>query len=171
MTGMWKRTIAAAVLLLGFVAPATAAAAPPTSDPYPPPLACLSVTTPSTAFLPGAVVTVSAQGTGLAPGGTVNFTIIPPASSGLEPIVGTGIANSSGVASVTITLPNALGTYQVFANTQGCEEVESSFIIRNLPSAGSDTAPWLLAAGATLAIGLLFVVVAARRRRPRQAAA
>ena len=89
----------------------------------------------------------------------------------MEPIVGTGIANSSGVASVTITLPNALGTYQVFANTQGCEEVESSFIIRNLPSAGSDTAPWLLAAGATLAIGLLFVVVAARRRRPRQAAA
>lgn len=59
----------------------------------------------------------------------------------------------------------------MFATTQGCEEVESSFIIRNLPSAGSDTATWLLAGGATLAVGLLFVVVAARRRRPRQATA
>jgi len=171
MTGMWKRTIATVALLLGVVAPAPALAAPPTSDPYPPGEACLAVTTPSAAFLPGAVVTISAAGYGLPVGGTVTFTIIPPASSGLPPIVATGVADSTGVARVTVTLPSALGTYQVFATTQGCEEVESSFIIRNLPSAGSNTEPWLLAGGATVGIGLLFVVVAARRRRPRQAAA
>ena len=173
-----KRMLAAVVALLvgTAVVPATVGAYPPGGT---------TVITDSSVYKPGSTVTITANGFAACAGQTVTFTItFPPGAtvsglmSGLSnspasgstsssnTIVVTAIANAAGVAVVTVTAPNFLGVYTVVASSPGCPDATTTFTVRRLPQAGSNTMPWLVGAFAALAAGLLFLLVARRRRQP-----
>jgi len=157
-----KRILAAVVaLLMG------TAALPAAVDAYPP--GGTTVVTDSSVYKPGSTVTITAKGFAACAGQPVTFTItFPPGAtlSSSNTIVVTAIANASGVAVVTITAPNYLGVYTVVASSPGCEDATTTFTVRRLPQAGSNTAPWLVAGAGVIAVGLLFLLVARRRRQP-----
>ncbi|HAP77213.1 MAG TPA: hypothetical protein DCR14_14155 [Acidimicrobiaceae bacterium] len=128
-----------------------------------------AVTTPATM----APTTTVANSSGLLSSGLSLSARAATAPAGLQPgdtIVVTAIADANGVAVVTITAPNFLGTYTVSASSPNCPTATTTFTVRNLPAAGSEVAPWLWSAGAALAVGFGFLLVARRRRSQHSAA-
>lgn len=113
--------------------------------------------------LPGDPVSLTATGFTACAGSTVTFTITPP--GGGTPIIATAIANSAGIATVTVTLPPVQGTYTVVATSPGCDDATTSFVVSELPRTGGDAYQWVNTAAIAVAIGLGLLVVARRRRR------
>ena len=117
---------------------------------------------------------VAPRGHGLGFAGAV----VHPQSSTTS-IVVTAIANAQGIATITLTAPLTLGSYTVTITNIDCGEVSSSFVIQRdtpttvpgttpgrVPSAGSNTEPWLVGGTALVAIGLMLWVATRRRRQP-----
>lgn len=127
---------------------------------------------------------VAPRGHGLGFAGSV----VHPQSSTTS-IVVTAIANAQGIATITLTAPLTLGSYTVTITNIDCGEVSSSFVIQRdtpttsstvpgfppgttpgrVPSAGSNTEPWLVGGTALVAIGLMLWVATRRRRQPSAA--
>jgi hypothetical protein len=153
-----------------WVVDASAAGCTPASDtfvvnrPTYPPAVGTQVSSSATTYPPGGSATLTATGfVGCATTpAVVTFTITPP--GGGTPIVLTATANSSGVATVTLTLPDTIGTYQVLASSPGCPDATSSFVVRILPTGGANSNDSVRTAAIVVALGVGLVLVAWRRR-------
>jgi hypothetical protein len=161
---MLKKVVALAAMVL-FLGAAAAGAQeyPPADD---------TVTVSDTTVEPGQPVTLSARV--FQSGSTVTFTFFS------APVVlGTATANSSGVATLTATIPsNATpGTHRIEATGTGADGQPLTVVINitvlgaagsGLPTTGSgSTAPLTQLAAAALAGGGLLVLLANRRRGAR----
>ena len=131
---------------------------------YPP--GCATVVTGAATVNPATQMTITASGyTSI--GATITFYILAVADDHLEGAipVGTAVVNALGVASITITTPTTLGSYDVIAVGGECADAQTSFSVGNIPRTGSDSQQWLVTASALLFTGLGFSLVAMRRRR------
>ncbi len=134
------------------VAPSTTAAPP-------------DVEVDDTTVSPGQVVVITSSGH--QPGSTVNFYILSTPQ-----LLGTAVANSQGVATLTATIPSGFsGTHtiqSVGVDASGNPLTQSQTIVVSsggLPATGSDVAG-LVAIGAVVLAGGAGLVVVSRRRRP-----
>lgn len=140
-------------------------------------LASVAIAAPVAAgYPPGSPTLESSSGTP-APNASVDITI-----SGFCPdsyfkvyidttVVGSGLTDSAGNATVTITAPSAPGTYSISAKASGeCSDVASLAIVvtagGGLPSTGSNsTMPGLQIGIIAVLLGGTLVGLASMRRR------
>jgi hypothetical protein len=124
---------------------------------YPPEVVLL--VNPSTVSV-GAHFTATFEG--CTTGEVVNFSLVSDADSA---------TCAAGVASVTLTAPDAAGTYTVTASASGgtatatLRVVDPDDVDAEIPQAGSDSLPIVRIGGAVLVAGLALVSVAWYRRR------
>jgi large repetitive protein len=145
---------------------------PPGSSPYPP--GCASVGTDQAQYAPGTTVTITARGVGADAGTTITFTITLVNTGSGDPtvITLTAVADDAGVAVVTLTAPQVVGSYTVSVSTITCGEVSSGFGVQKkpvIPKAGSDVLQGVVTATVVVTTGLVLWLVA-RRRRTRSVA-
>lgn len=164
---MTKRILAlAAVLLSAMAGTAVAQTYPPGGN---------TATANDTTVAPGDAITLSAQI--FQPGSTVTFTLFS------APVVlGTATANSSGVATLTTTIPagTAAGTHTVEASGTGSTGAALTVVLSITVLAGGtglavtgspSTAPMTqIAIGAIAAGGLLLLLANRRRSAKRETA-
>lgn len=140
-------------------------AASTTTPIYPPPPPGIDVESGSVP--PGGNQTVTV--TGFCSGAMVTFTLNPGGT-----VVGTAVANSSGVATLTFKAPTTVGTYTIVASAPntcgggGTTTVDTDFEVASeapLPSSGTDSQTLLRGAATVLGVGVALVVVAMVRRR------
>lgn len=155
-------SITLAAVGMGSVSPAHAGQYPP---------GCAVVTTGAATVNPETQMTVTASGYSSI-GATITFYLIATTENHSEGAVqvGTAIVNALGKASITITTPTSLGSYDIIAVGGECNDARTSFSVGNLPTTGSDSQQWLVTAGALLFTGVGFSLVAFRRRRHATAA-
>lgn len=149
-------------LLIGVPAATAAPTTPPVYPPNPP-----TIDVESGTVTPGGPQTVTV--TGFCNGATVTFTLNPGGT-----VIGTAVANSSGVATLTFTAPATEGTYTIVATAAntcgggGTTTVDTDFEVAQeapLPSSGSDSTTLLRWAATVLGVGVALVAVALVRRR------
>ncbi|MDO8362916.1 MAG: hypothetical protein Q7V88_08460 [Actinomycetota bacterium] len=181
-----------AMLICAVLAVAVTPVATAHANIYPP--GCVDVFTDASAYAPGAVVTLTAQGTPADGGLLITFTITLTGAGQVTPIVVSALADASGLAVATITAPQTPGSYTVTITTVNCGVVSSSFAVNlpnstptttptttpggtptttpggGIPRAGSDSQSWVVTGTALLCTGLGFVLVARRRRHTSSAA-
>ncbi|MGB8860207.1 MAG: LPXTG cell wall anchor domain-containing protein [Ilumatobacteraceae bacterium] len=157
---MIKRTLLALCTILLSV---TAIARP--AQAYPP--GGTGVATDKSSYTVGSDVVITATGFAACAGHVVTFTITPP--GGGPVIVLTAIANSAGIATVTLKAPSVLGAYSVMATSDGCATASTVFNVSKLPQTGANSRSWVITAAALVCTGAGFLFVARRRRQPATA--
>lgn len=147
------------ILVLAAVAASFGIASPAFA--YPPGTTQLEVS--SEAPAPGSSITLTTDG--FCGGSTVTFTAAPGG------VLGTAVADGSGLASLTVAAPSTPGTYVITATASGCPGYYATVEITvsggggGLPSTGSDSSPTLTLALIAVLAGAALVGVGAMRRR------
>jgi len=131
---------------------------------YPP--GCAIVATGAATVNPDTQMTITASGYSSI-GATISFYLIATVEDHSQGavLIGTATVQANGKATITITTPTTLGSYDIIAVGGECNDAKTSFAVGNLPTTGSDSQQWLVTAGALLFTGVGFSLVAFRRRR------
>ena len=147
------------ILVLAAMAASFAVASPAFA--YPPGVVELAVS--SEAPTPGSSITLTTDG--FCGGALVTFTISPGG------VIGTDVADGSGLATITVAAPSTPGSYTVTATATDCPSYYATVNITvasgsgGLPGTGSDSSPTLTLALIAVLVGVALVGVGAMRRR------
>lgn len=136
---------------------------------------CATVVTNQATVFPKATITITASGySDAAIGMTITFYLIGTSADHAEGavVVGTAVIAANHTASITIEAPKEFGSYDIIAVGGSCEDALTTFEVSgDFPRTGGQSSLWVQTAVELLVLGLGFVVVAFRRRRPAEAAA
>ena len=148
------------ILVLAAVVASFAVASPALA--YPPGATELNVS--SEAPTPGSSITLTTDG--FCGGSVVTFTLTPGST-----VLGTAVADGSGLATITVAAPSSAGTYTITATASDCPGYFATASITvsggggGLPGTGSNSTPTLTLALIAVLAGVALVGVGALRRR------
>lgn len=154
---MIKRILIAAAA----VTTAAAGVVMPAHADYPP--GCASVATDKGLYDPSGAMAVTVSCYELCIGNVVRLFLVAP---GQEPVeIGSVIIGPDGTATLALTAPITLSSYDIISEGDPCPDAIGSFTVGRLPPTGSQSSQWVVSATALVATGLGFVLIAFRRRR------
>ena len=167
---MIKRILMTGTLMLALAGLGSASAA---HADYP--TGCATVITNQATVFPKATITITASGySDAAVGMTITFYLIGTTADHTEgaQIVGTAIIGADHTASITIAAPTEFGSYDIIAVGGTCEDALTTFEVSgDIPHTGSQSSLWVQTAIELVVLGMGFLLVAFRRRRPAEATA